>query len=186
MKAPSQKNYSNLCSDRAAFAGRVFRLELGSPALLTKAHHLYVSLIGNTSQKDMTGTFFIKNYSIRIKTTTSPHSCVVPGIESGLGLVMWINVFKIVSWFYYLLSESDPTYMIQGHCQFLDHADASKAKYQMDGRVVKDRQLIVVFAAESRTKPTDILRRECRGCREWGNENLHKKMYIMACLGTIL
>ena len=47
-----------------------------------------------------------------------------------------------------------------GFVQFVDSADASEAKYQMDGQILMGRELTVVFAQENRKKPSDMRARE--------------------------
>ncbi|XP_041996085.1 serine/arginine-rich SC35-like splicing factor SCL30A isoform X2 [Salvia splendens] len=51
-----------------------------------------------------------------------------------------------------------------GFVQFVDPADATDAKYHMDGQILQGRELTVVFAEENRKKPTDMRSRE-RGSR---------------------
>ncbi|KAI5671711.1 hypothetical protein M9H77_12075 [Catharanthus roseus] len=48
-----------------------------------------------------------------------------------------------------------------GFVQFVDPADATEAKYQMDGQILIDRELTVVFAEENRKKPSEMRAREC-------------------------
>lgn len=47
-----------------------------------------------------------------------------------------------------------------GFVQFVDPADASDAKYEMDGQILHGRELTVVFAEENRKKPADMRARE--------------------------
>ena len=47
-----------------------------------------------------------------------------------------------------------------GFVQYVDPADASEAKYQMDGQVLRGRELTVVFAEENRKKPSEMRARE--------------------------
>ncbi|KAL3534001.1 hypothetical protein ACH5RR_007522 [Cinchona calisaya] len=47
-----------------------------------------------------------------------------------------------------------------GFVQYLDPADATEAKYQMDGQVLLGRELTVVFAEENRKKPSEMRARE--------------------------
>ncbi|XP_039059058.1 serine/arginine-rich SC35-like splicing factor SCL30A isoform X1 [Hibiscus syriacus] len=47
-----------------------------------------------------------------------------------------------------------------GFVQYVDPADATEAKYQMDGQVLLGRELTVVFAEENRKKPTEMRHRE--------------------------
>lgn len=52
-----------------------------------------------------------------------------------------------------------------GFVQYVEPADATEAKYQMDGQVLLGRELTVVFAEENRKKPTDMRHRERGGGR---------------------
>ncbi|GMI97484.1 SC35-like splicing factor 30A [Hibiscus trionum] len=47
-----------------------------------------------------------------------------------------------------------------GFVQYVDPADATEAKYQMDGQLLLGRELTVVFAEENRKKPTEMRHRE--------------------------
>ncbi|KAF8403959.1 hypothetical protein HHK36_012066 [Tetracentron sinense] len=47
-----------------------------------------------------------------------------------------------------------------GFVQYVDPADATEAKYQMDGQILHGRELTVVFAEENRKKPSDMRERE--------------------------
>lgn len=47
-----------------------------------------------------------------------------------------------------------------GFVQYLDPDDAAEAKYQMDGQILFGRELTVVFAEESRKKPSEMRARE--------------------------
>ncbi|XP_027176034.1 serine/arginine-rich SC35-like splicing factor SCL33 [Coffea eugenioides] len=47
-----------------------------------------------------------------------------------------------------------------GFVQYVDPADAAEAKYQMDGQVLRGRELTVVFAEENRKKPSEMRARE--------------------------
>ncbi|KAF8398558.1 hypothetical protein HHK36_017489 [Tetracentron sinense] len=47
-----------------------------------------------------------------------------------------------------------------GFVQYVDPADATEAKYQMDGQILHGRELTVVFAEENRKKPVDMRARE--------------------------
>ncbi|MFS7989200.1 putative RNA recognition motif domain, nucleotide-binding alpha-beta plait domain superfamily [Helianthus anomalus] len=49
-----------------------------------------------------------------------------------------------------------------GFVQFVDPADATEAKSQMDGQVFQGRKLTIVFAEENRKKPADMRSRERR------------------------
>lgn len=42
----------------------------------------------------------------------------------------------------------------------MDPADASEAKYHMDGQIFHGRELTVVFAEENRKKPSDMRARD--------------------------
>ncbi|KAL8142867.1 hypothetical protein V2J09_015899 [Rumex salicifolius] len=47
-----------------------------------------------------------------------------------------------------------------GFVQFVDPADATDAKYELDGYVLLGRELTVVFAEENRKKPSEMRQRE--------------------------
>ncbi|KAJ0960583.1 hypothetical protein J5N97_001576 [Dioscorea zingiberensis] len=47
-----------------------------------------------------------------------------------------------------------------GFVQYVDPADATEAKYQMDRQILLGRELTVVFAEENRKKPADMRARE--------------------------
>ncbi|XWS66504.1 hypothetical protein CRYUN_Cryun05aG0205400 [Craigia yunnanensis] len=49
-----------------------------------------------------------------------------------------------------------------GFVQYLDPADATDAKYHMDGYVLLGQELTVVFAEENRKKPLEMRAREHR------------------------
>ncbi|XP_006367599.1 serine/arginine-rich SC35-like splicing factor SCL33 isoform X3 [Solanum tuberosum] len=66
-----------------------------------------------------------------------------------------LEEFQII---FKLIHESEPRGF--GFIQYLDPADATEAKYQMDGQVFQGRQLTVVFAEENRKKPQEMRARE--------------------------
>ncbi|XP_039140620.1 serine/arginine-rich SC35-like splicing factor SCL33 isoform X2 [Dioscorea cayenensis subsp. rotundata] len=62
-----------------------------------------------------------------------------------------------------------------GFVQFVDPADASEAKYQMDRQILLGRELTVVFAEENRKKPADMRARE--RLRTYGRESRRSPRY---------
>ncbi|KAM0952075.1 putative RNA recognition motif domain, nucleotide-binding alpha-beta plait domain superfamily [Dioscorea sansibarensis] len=62
-----------------------------------------------------------------------------------------------------------------GFVQFVDPADASEAKYQMDRQILLGRELTVVFAEENRKKPADMRARE--RIRTYGRESRRSPRY---------